>query len=211
MSVGGQRKLEGKSKVQKIFPQNHPNIYFPNISLKPTKILFYQLSRSHRSNYSFFPNTCSIKRNTDVSSWFLWFQHFQTSKTCGFGKQGTPCSKMVSFLLKVISIMAAANSWCKNSHHSMICFLAHFKVDSLDSMPWSPATGKNQKKIHLPGDIHRYPPHPISTPLLLLRILEGSLEPCWHPRYIPCFVGGMKFFLDPVGPKSWDNFIFLTP
>ena len=36
-----------------------PRVYFPNISLKPTQILFYQLSRSHRSNYSFIPNTCS--------------------------------------------------------------------------------------------------------------------------------------------------------
>ena len=38
------------------------------ISLKPTKILFYQLSRSHRSNYSFIPNTCSIKKKHRCSS-----------------------------------------------------------------------------------------------------------------------------------------------
>lgn len=119
-----------------------------------------------------------------------------------FWKQGTPCSKMVSFLLKVISIMAAANSWCKNSpFDDLFWHILVDSLDSLDSMPWSPATGGYPKN----PPRWRYPPISIAPdihpPLLLLRILEGSLEPVGTQDTSHVLLGVWKFFLDPVGPK----------
>lgn len=177
-------KAKARCKRFSAKPSEHIIYISQIISLKPTKILFYQLSRSHRSNYSFIPNTCSLKKKRRCSSWSLWFQHFRTLQMCGFENKVRPAQRWSH------SCWRSSPSWPQptpdaKTHHSMICFGTFW------SIPWIPCHDPQQlaciQKIHQGGDIHRYPSHPISTPLSFfsesLRAASNLLAPKIHPMF----------------------------